>query len=361
MTWDKVRTEIAESTNTLGIPQHDHVRRQKIADAEAISGIPLIIYATDFTDAGRAAQKGTGNQIDTDDKTGFIQAVSDIGDGPLDVLLHSPGGSPTATESIVNLLRSRFDPIRFIVPHTAKSAATMLALSGDAILLGEAAELGPIDPQMQFITEQRPVSTPARAAIDQFERAAAEILVNPDRIRVWLPILRQYGPSFLQECQNAIELSETLVSSWLSKYMFKELPHAAERAGGVAGWLADHNNFKAHSRPVWPEQLLSVEPALKIRRLREEDQEFEAAVMDVYWAIDVTFGGTAAIKMIEHQAGSAYIKLSATTIVGTPIPQQQPEPARPSGPAPTRQLPNPAITPNRAERRSRNKNKRKGK
>lgn len=234
----------------------------------------------------------------------------------------------------------------------------MLALSGDAILLGNDAELGPIDPQMQFVTEQRPVSTPARAAIDQFERAADDILENPARMRVWLPILRQYGPSFLQECQNAIELSEALVSSWLTSYMFKGDPDGAKKAERVAHWLADHNNFKAHSRPVWPEQLLGVEPSLNIRRLREEDEQFEAAVMDVYWAIDVTFGGTAAIKMIEHQAGSAYIKLNATTIVGAPIPQQQPGPVRP---APTRQLPNPALAPNRAERRSRNKNRKKGK
>ena len=98
----------------------------------------------------------------------------------------------------------------------------MLALSGDEILLGEAAELGPIDPQMQFVTEQRPISVPARAAIDQFARAAAEIDADPGKIRVWLPIIRQYGPAFLQECQNAIALSEALVTDWLSSYMFKK-------------------------------------------------------------------------------------------------------------------------------------------
>lgn len=105
MTWANVREEIQDLSNRLGSPQHDSVRRNKISVVEEISKIPLVIYATDFTDAGRAAQKGTGNQIEADDKTGFIQAVSDISDGPLDVLLHSPGGSPTATESVVNLLR----------------------------------------------------------------------------------------------------------------------------------------------------------------------------------------------------------------------------------------------------------------
>ena len=214
MTWDDVRLEIGRTSKAKGHPQHDPIRRQKVAAAEKVSGIPRVIYASDFTDAGRAGQNGPGIQIDADDKTGFLQALSDIDPGPLDVLLHSPGGSPTATESIVHLLRSRFPPIRFIIPHTAKSVATMLALSGDEILLGEAAELGPIDPQMQFVTEQRPISVPARAAIDQFARAAAEIDADPGKIRVWLPIIRQYGPAFLQECQNAIALSEALVTGW---------------------------------------------------------------------------------------------------------------------------------------------------
>ena len=318
MTWDDVRLEIERASRAKGQPQHDPIRRQKVAAAEKVSGIPLVIYASDFTDVGR--QNGPGIQIDADDRTGFLQALSDIDPGPLDVLLHSPGGSPTATESIVHLLRSRFSPIRFIIPHTAKSAATMLALSGDEILLGEAAELGPIDPQMQFVTEQRPISVPARAAIDQFARAAAEIDADPGKIRVWLPIIRQYGPAFLQECQNAIALSETLVTDWLSSYMFKKEPAAEARAAKIARWLADHNNFKAHSRPVWLEQLLRVEPMMKIRRLQDIGKDFEAAVMAVYWAIDVTFSATSAIKLIEHQEGSAYVRLVRTAIVGSPTP-----------------------------------------
>ena len=337
MTWDSVRREIGDQSKAKGTAQHDLVRRNKIAEVERVSGVPLIIYVADFTDVGRAGQNGPGIQIDTDDKTGFLQALSDIASGPLDVLLHSPGGSPTATESIVNLLRSRFSPIRFIVPHTAKSAATMLALSGDEILLGEAAELGPIDPQMQFVTEQRPITVPARAAIDQFERAAVDIGQDSSRMRVWLPILRQYGPAFLQECQNAIELSEELVSSWLCSYMFAKDEDGKEKGKRVARWLADHNNFKSHSRAVWLEQMVEVEPSLNIRRLREIGSEFEAAVMALYWAIDVTFSGTDAIKMIEHQAGSAYIRLMRTAIVG------------PAAPAPNQPVPN----PNRAERRGR--------
>ena len=150
-TWNDIRDEIAVTRPEGKSSPYDIVRRAKVAAAEAISEIPLIIYAADFMDEGRAAQYAGGLQIDLGDKTGFLQAISDIEPGRLDVLVHSPGGSPTATESIVNLLRSRFTSIRVIIPHTAKSAATMLALSGDEILLGDAAELGPIDPQLRIV------------------------------------------------------------------------------------------------------------------------------------------------------------------------------------------------------------------
>ncbi len=346
MTWDQIRLEIHEASQNLGVAQHDSIRRAKIATVEKISSIPLIVYAADFTDIDRAAQYGAGLQIQLQDKTGFLQAISDIPDGPLDVLLHSPGGSPTATESIVHLLRARFDPIRFLIPHTSKSAATMLALSGNEVLLGEAAELGPIDPQLQFVTEQRPVTVPARAAIDQFERAGSDIGTDPTKLRVWLPIIRQYGPGFLQECHNAIELSETLVTDWLSCYMFKGKPDASTKAERIAKWLADHNNFHSHSRPVWIEQLLELEPLMRVRLLADLSKEFEDAVMALYWAIDVTFNDTDAIKLIEHRKGSAYIKIMRKAVIRPPMPLQ-PSPPATSSP-----------TQNRAQRRQQKKGRR---
>ena len=290
MTWDQVRREIEQAGDDGDPRPDDTVRRAKIAHAESVSGTPLVIYVAAFTDEGRATQYGAGLQIDLNDKTGFEQALSDIpAGGPLDVLLHSPGGSPTATESIVRLLRSRFDPIRFIVPHTAKSAATMLALSGNEILMGADAELGPIDPQLRFNVEGRSLNVPARAAIDQFARAYEELKAEPDRMRIWLPILRQYGPSFLQECQNAIALSETLAARWLAEYMFAGDNAALEKSERIATWLAEHNNFNTHSRPVWMEQLLEV-------------------------------------------AGSAYVRLQKTTIVAAPQGRQRTTaPARPGG------------------------------
>ena len=332
MTWNDVRQEVNRTHQQGTASAADIVRRGKIVAAERISGTPLIVYAADFSNEDRAVQYGAGVQIELDDKTGFLQALSDIQNGPLDVVLHSPGGSATATESIVNLLRSRFDPIRFIVPHTAKSAATMLALSGDEVLLGEVGELGPIDPQFRIQQDQRVVTVPAGAAIDQFSRIHKEISENPQALAGWLPIIRQYGPSFLQECHNQVSLSQELVANWLKSYMFKDEPDAETRATRVAEWLATHDNFKTHSRAVGRDQLLEIDPNLKIRTLAAVSEDFCAAIMAVYWSIQVTFEGTTAFKIIEHaSADAAYIRLQQQLQgVLQPMPQPSP-PGRPSG------------------------------
>lgn len=85
MNWNQIRDEIASTNPDGGSSPFDIVRRAKISAAEKISGIPLIIYAADFTDEGRAPQYIGGLQIDLADKTGFLQAISDIESGPLDV------------------------------------------------------------------------------------------------------------------------------------------------------------------------------------------------------------------------------------------------------------------------------------
>lgn len=85
-----------------------------------------------------------------------IQALMEVTQGAqsrdLDLILHSPGGSPEAAEAIVSYLRSRFSHIRVIVPNFAMSAATMIACAADEIVLGKHSFLGPTDPQILIPT-----------------------------------------------------------------------------------------------------------------------------------------------------------------------------------------------------------------
>jgi hypothetical protein len=67
----------------------------------------------------------------------------------IDVWLESPGGDPNAAYKLYLELKSRAARFRVVIPDYAKSAATMLALGADEIWMGSAAELGPLDAQIE--------------------------------------------------------------------------------------------------------------------------------------------------------------------------------------------------------------------
>jgi Serine dehydrogenase proteinase len=72
----------------------------------------------------------------------------------IDVIVDSSGGSIDAAYNIATLFRRYANgKLTFIIPRWAKSAATLLACSGDEILMTPPAELGPLDPQ---ITQMNP-------------------------------------------------------------------------------------------------------------------------------------------------------------------------------------------------------------
>lgn len=68
----------------------------------------------------------------------------------MDLWLDSPGGSARDAYKIALLLRSIASRVRVVIPDYAKSAATLLSLVADEIFMAPAAELGPLDVQLDY-------------------------------------------------------------------------------------------------------------------------------------------------------------------------------------------------------------------
>lgn len=68
--------------------------------------------------------------------------------GEIDLVIHSGGGDIHAAYQTIQLLRMHAKRINACVPFWAKSAATLLCIGADRIVLGEHAELGPLDVQI---------------------------------------------------------------------------------------------------------------------------------------------------------------------------------------------------------------------
>jgi ATP-dependent protease ClpP protease subunit len=66
----------------------------------------------------------------------------------VDLFIHSNGGSGTVPWRIVNLIREFTERFVVLVPHHAFSAATLVALGADEIIMHRMGCLGPIDPSV---------------------------------------------------------------------------------------------------------------------------------------------------------------------------------------------------------------------
>ena len=248
--WGAIAVEIAAAHPQPGVNPLDFVRRKYLATVHAITHRAVVSYATRWTVPNNGPPVSpSALAISSGDIQAFMEALHDVKETKLDLIIHSPGGSPEAAEAIVLYLRSKFDHIRVFVPHMAMSAATMIACAADEVVMGKHSFIGLIDPQLQLQTSLGIRNVPAQAIIDQFQRAVVECQ-DPAKVRAWLPMLTQYGPDLLITCENASKLSKALVSKWLENYMFSSDPKAHYKATAVSDWMADHNEFKTHGRPI---------------------------------------------------------------------------------------------------------------
>lgn len=322
--------EIAREIEAITTPNKcDIVRRNKLRALSQLTRRNTILYATDFLSQKSRFLGTTELSINLVDKDGFVEVTKNLTGDQLDVVLQSPGGSAEAAESIVDLLRAKFSDIRFIIPSVAKSAATMMTMSGNLILMDERSELGPTDPQMLVNRDGQIVTAPAHDIKKQFEMAKKDIKNDPQILPSWLPILRQYGPSLLSQCDTSLKLSNKLVAKWLKAYMFHGDRDPGRKAARVAQYLTSKTQFQSHSRKVGIDDLLAKK--VKILDLRT-NPALQNAIWDLHLALQLTFSMTDAYKIFENHNNEALIKqLSVRQAIQpqTATPQQQPPQSQP--------------------------------
>ena len=162
-------------------------------------------------------------------------------------MINSPGGNADVADKMIMMCRQRFTgEFNVIVPDYAKSAATMVALGSDKILMGYCAELGPIDPQLRTTTLVGP-SIPARSFLDGIDMIRRNITQRKDPVQMYFPMLNQISPQVLAICQSAIDGSRNMAERWLQQYMLKNSPKQAKK---VAKWLSEGKRYKSHGRVI---------------------------------------------------------------------------------------------------------------
>ncbi len=183
----------------------------------------------------------------------------------LAIVLSTPGGSATAVEKMVQIIRHHYNEVYFIIPNFAMSAGTIFSMSGDKIFMDYASTLGPIDPQ---ILNQDNRWVPALGYIDKVEEFISKsqqgTLTEAEFV-----MLQKLDLGTIRSYEQARDLSISLLKEWLVKYKFKNWnshrttnpgnnvtnSEKQERAEEIAKTLSDNKRWHSHGRHIGIETL----------------------------------------------------------------------------------------------------------
>jgi Serine dehydrogenase proteinase len=140
----------------------------------------------------------------------------------MDLIVHSPGGDGLTAEKMMDLCRKHCaKKLRVAVPFYAKSAATLMALGADEIIMGETSELGPIDAQLSIIQD----GAEQQVSADHYLRAESEAIKtlasgSPEAAEAARIHLANMSPAFLQYCRDSQDFAKDYSRKQLKMHMF---------------------------------------------------------------------------------------------------------------------------------------------
>jgi len=183
----------------------------------------------------------------------------------LSILLTTGGGLVEPVERTVEIIRSRYQSVNFVVPDYAMSAGTIFCMSGDDIYMNHASSLGPIDPQ---IRRGDGTLVPAMGYLEQLDKLIAkskEKTISP----VEIDMLRGIDLGDVSRYEQARNLTVTLLKKWLATYKFKDWKthqngnkvteaEKNERAAEIAKKLGDISTWHSHGRHIGIKALTDV-------------------------------------------------------------------------------------------------------
>ena len=142
----------------------------------------------------------------------------------LTLVLNSPGGQGLAAERIVNVCRSYSKgQFEVVIPHMAKSAATMICFGASVIHMSRTAELGPVDPQFHYKDDkgnEMPIS--AEEYVRSFELLLHDASDGKRaRIEPYLQQLQRYDSRLVEQLKSAQNLASDISIRLLRSGMMK--------------------------------------------------------------------------------------------------------------------------------------------
>jgi hypothetical protein len=188
------------------VHQSPDLRRPLFKSMEKHFNARVVSFFTSFNDYNAQIVDADAEMLES------VLAVEHDG-GKLVVILSSPGGQALAAERIVNVCRAYSDDdFEVIVPHMAKSAATMICFGASTIHMSKTAELGPVDPQVVFKDD---VGTARSISAEEYVRSYTKLMEAASggklkRIEPYIQQLGRFDARYIEGLMSAQALSKDI-------------------------------------------------------------------------------------------------------------------------------------------------------
>lgn len=227
----------------------DHVLRKPLLEkiSELRGGRAIISFFISFHSRSPLSQEDA-------DMIEEVLSGTDTSKG-ITLLLDAPGGDGLAAERIIQVCKKYSgNDFETLVPSRAKSAATMVCLGSDRILMAPTSELGPIDPQIPIKIGDSWRWGAAHHVIRTYDdlvtRAAT---LKGGNIEPYLQQLAQFNATEIEMFRAATKLAENIAVKSLRKGMMKGETEATIKKRITC--FTDPEVTLSHGRALNPEHL----------------------------------------------------------------------------------------------------------
>ncbi len=168
-----------------------------------------------------------------------LEQAKELAKNGVDLFIHSNGGSGTVPWRIVSLVRQYTKNLAVLVPHQAFSAATLIALGANEIVMHKMGCLGPIDPSVANVFNPPHPSAPGQLAPISVEDVTAfftlvkeevGITHEDELVQAFIALTEKIHPLALGNVQRSHNQSRLLARKLLRQHMLSESQeHEIER------------------------------------------------------------------------------------------------------------------------------------
>ncbi|HEW78844.1 MAG TPA: hypothetical protein ENH34_02605 [Phycisphaerales bacterium] len=287
--WARVSDEISQGPS---------LRKDLIDKIEKQLNAKVILFFTSFNNEEAMITDNDAEMIEN-----ILSAEHNFGD-KIALVLNSAGGLGLAAERIVNVCRS-YSQGKFeaIVPHMAKSAATLICFGASCIRMSPTSELGPVDPQVPYLDDNgKEKWISAEEYVSSYDDLIKKATSGKtERIEALLQQLTRYDSRQIEQLKSAQALSGNISIKLLKSGMMSTLKESDIKRR--------INNFLLHKQTSSHGRMITMEEA-KSCGLNVEKLELCSELWNLIWELYIRANwvvSSRARKLIETKETSVNI------------------------------------------------------